>query len=108
MQTLFEIGKALVGEDPGIKLLLIVSLIVGWAAFWREKARNERMAADRLRESRADTELLVETVNEAVHTVKDYKVSNDALKEAVYRIATIVKELRDDILKRPPTSGGGK
>lgn len=92
MQTFIEISQALVGADPGLKLILMIALVFSVVAFWREKSRNERTASERLKESRADTELLVETVNEAVHTVREFKASNEALREAFNRLSVSVRE----------------
>jgi type VI protein secretion system component VasK len=91
---LLELVKSTLGSQPGITLLLLVCLVWALVAYRREKAKNDKVGDDRLREAREDTELLVETVNEAVNTVREFKASNDALKVAFEALATVVREGR--------------
>jgi len=90
MDALLEFGKAIVGPEPGVKMLLLVCLALVVFAFWKEKSKNDKVSDERLKEAREDTELLVDTVNEAVNTVREFKASNDALRLA---FETLVKEL---------------
>jgi hypothetical protein len=90
MDVILEMVRALSSPDSGVKVLLLICAVLSLIAYWREKARNERVSADRLREAREDTELLVETVNEAVGVVKEFKASNEALRVAFDALAVMV------------------
>jgi hypothetical protein len=91
MTLLLEAAKALTSPDLGVKVLLFLCLVLSLIAYWKEKNHNERVAADRLREAREDTELLVETVNEAVGVVKEFKASNEALRRAFDALAEMLR-----------------
>jgi hypothetical protein len=91
---LFEFAKAVLGPQPGVTLFLLVCLVLALVAYNREKVKNDVVADARLKEAREDTELLVETVNEAVTTVKEFKASNEALRVAFEALASAVKEGR--------------
>lgn len=101
---LLELAKSILGSQPGIALLLLVCLAWAVVAYRREKIKNDKVGDDRLKEAREDTELLVETVNEAVNTVREFKASNDALKTAFEALAAAVREGRTATGK--PVKGG--
>jgi hypothetical protein len=103
MEALIEMAKSVLGPEPGVTLLLFILLAGALAAFWREKTKNDQVAIDRLREAREDTELLVETVNEAVNTVREFKSSNDALRGA---FEALVKECHDRSLATSKSGEG--
>lgn len=104
MEALLEIAKSILGPEPGITLLLFVCLALAVLAFWKEKLKNDQVATDRLREAREDTELLVETVNEAVNTVREFKASNDALRAA---FESLVRECHDRAVTTTRPGEGG-
>lgn len=82
MEAILELGKSLLGPEPGITLLLFLGLGLALWAYWKEKLKNEAIAADRLKEAREDTELFMEALHEATNTIGEFKASNDALKTA--------------------------
>lgn len=100
---LLELTKTLLGSQPGVTLFLIVSLVITTIAYHREKTKNNRVADERLKEAREDTELLVDTVNEAMNTVKEFKESNEALK-AAFEVVTRAVMVRQE--RTPPAKGG--
>lgn len=79
-------------SQHGVTLFLFVCLVGALVAYSREKAKNDRVAEDRLKEARDDTELLVDTVNEAVNTVREFKASNEALTAAFEALTSAVGE----------------
>lgn len=94
---LLEFARSVLGPQSGVIFFLLVCLILALVAYGREKAKNDRVACDRLKEARDDTELLVDTVNEAVSTVREFKASNDALRRAFDVLATAVREGRAEV-----------
>jgi len=102
MEALLDFAKSLLGPEPGIALLLFVLLALALVAFWKEKVKNDRVSDSRLKEAREDTELLVETVNEAVNTVREFKASNDALRSA---FEALIRECHERALAKPGEGG---
>lgn len=82
MTELLELAKAIVVDESGIKLLLLMLAGVSIWAYWREKKKGEAVAEERLIEAREDTEQIMGALAEAHNTIKDFKASNDALKYA--------------------------
>ena len=104
MEALVTFAKSILGPEPGVALLLFILLVLAVLAFWKEKVKNDKVADSRLKEAREDTELLVETVNEAVHTVREFKASNDALRSA---FEALVRECHDRALANSKPGSGG-
>lgn len=105
---LLEFIQTALGSQPGVTLLLLVCLIMAMVAYGREKAKNDKVADDRLKETREDTELLVDTVNEAVNTVKEFRASNEALRAAFGSLTAALKELQIEVETAPDDSTKGE
>jgi cbb3-type cytochrome oxidase subunit 3 len=102
---LLELAKDILGPQPGLVLLLLVLLLLLWLAYRREKLKNDKTMDERLKEAREDTELLVDTVNEAMNTVREFKASNEALRATFDALATAVRDGRG--AKTTSGKGGG-
>ena len=103
-----EFANSILGAQSGVVLLLFVCLAIVLVAYWQEKKKNDRTADARLKEAREDTELLVDTVNEAVSTVREFKASNDALRFAFETLTSAVRERQIVVQTTPngPADGG--
>jgi hypothetical protein len=94
MMGLVELGKEILGPQPGATLLLFVIAGISMWSYWREKKRNETLMEERLEETRADTELYASTLNEAVSAVKEFKAANEALKIAFEALANSISKVK--------------
>jgi hypothetical protein len=103
MEELIAFAKALLGPEPGIALLLFILAGLALVAYWKEKAKGDKVSAERLKEAKEDTALLVDTVNEAVNTVRAFKESNESLKLSFENLTQAVRESHE----RPARSGEG-
>ncbi len=93
MTELLELAKAIAGDEPGIKLLLLILAGTSIWAYWQEKKKREKVAEERLAEAREDTEQIMGALTEAHSTIKDFKASNDALKYAFESLEKTVDRL---------------
>jgi len=93
---LVELGKELLGPNPGATLLLFFLCgVLAWA-YWKEKKKNEEVAKERLKEAREDVELYMSTLNEATNAVREFKSTNDALRIGFETLARTVSRQKGD------------
>lgn len=85
-------GKSILGPEPGISLLLFVLCGLSLWAYWREKTKNDSIADERLSEAREDTRTVMEALNEANSTIKEFKISNDALCKAFESLSLAARD----------------
>lgn len=90
--SVLEFAVVILGPQPGVTVFLLVCLTLALLAYNRERTKRDQASDARLKDAREDTELLVETVHEAVNTVKELKLSNDALKIAFEALTSTIRE----------------
>jgi FtsZ-binding cell division protein ZapB len=97
MEELVKLAKSVLGQDPGISLLLFILCGLAMWAYWKEKQKSEVISEQRLEEARQDVKLITETLSEMTGSVRDFKESNDSLKAAFESLANTTKNNQDTI-----------
>lgn len=73
MFEIVNIGKALLGAEPGMALLLFFLCGVTVWAYWRERKRNNEIQEERLAEAREDIRIMTESLIEAKNATEGFK-----------------------------------
>jgi len=79
MTGLVDLGRSLLGQEPGITLLLFFLCGLTVWAYWREKTRNDEIQEERIAEAREDTKAMTEAVMEAKGAIQGFKHTLDAI-----------------------------
>lgn len=79
MTWIVDLGKSLLGDEPGITLFLFFLCAVSTGAFWREKKRNDYIQEERITEAREDTKVMTEALIEAKSAIQGFKSTLDAI-----------------------------
>jgi hypothetical protein len=95
MKELVDVGITILGPNPGATLLLFfLSGLLAWA-YWKEKKNGDAVAAERLKEAREDTEMVLSALNDATTAIKDYKSTVDTLKVTIEGMSKAVDRCHD-------------
>ena len=73
MFEIVKIGKALLGAEPGMALLLFFLCGATAWAYWRERKRNNEIQEERLADAREDVRMMTEALMEAKNATEGFK-----------------------------------